>query len=78
MRTLIPVTDQSTSSIFIIIDTKGAGRVVGVFDDRDRAEAIRGVDRAYFRMTSLPLNAVNPVAVDWLLSASQREQLRNV
>ena len=62
--------------VYIVTDTKGAGRVVGVFSSRDRAELIRSVDKAYFRLTALPFDAVNPVAIEWLLSAEQREQLR--
>lgn len=77
MRTRIHVIDQSTEYIYIITDTKGAGRVVGAFQSRERAESIR-VDKAYFRMTALPFNAVNPVAIEWLLSTAQREELRNL
>ena len=78
MRTHIPVTDQNTEYVYIVTDTKGAGRVVGAFNSRERAESIRGVDKAYFRTTALPFNAVNPVAVEWLLSTAQREKLRNL
>ena len=78
MRTHIPVIDQSTEYIYIVTDTKGAGRVVGAFDNRERAESIRGVDKAYFRMTVLPFNAVNPVAIEWLLSTAQREALSSL
>jgi hypothetical protein len=58
-----------------IIDTKGSGRLVGIFDDLDRATRVLEVDRAYFRLTTLALNAVNPVALEWLLSDTKREQL---
>ncbi|MDP9016881.1 MAG: hypothetical protein M3N19_00985 [Candidatus Eremiobacteraeota bacterium] len=72
------MTDQTIDYIYIITDTKGAGRVVGAFADRDRAESVRGVDKAYFRLTTLPLNSVNPVAIEWLLSTAQRDELRNL
>lgn len=71
------MTDPNTNYVYIITDTKGAGRVVGAFDNRERAEKIRGVDRAYFRLTALPFNSVNPSAVEWLLSKEQREKLRS-
>ena len=70
------MTETTTEFIYVITDTKGAGRVVGAFVDRDRAETIRGIDKAYFRLTALPVNSVNPVAIEWLLSAEQREHLR--
>lgn len=69
--------DPSTNYVYIITDTKGAGRVVGAFEDWERAERIRGIDRAYFRLTALPFNTVNPSAVEWLLSKEQRETLRS-
>ena len=62
--------------LFAVVDTKGAGRLVGIFDDPDRAERIRDIDRGYFRLLRADLNAVNPVAIDWLLSESQRELLK--
>ena len=70
------MTKATTDFVYIVTDTKGAGRVVGAFGDRERAESIRGVDKAYFRLTALPFDSVNPVAIEWLLSADQREQLR--
>ena len=61
--------------LHVIIDTKGSGRLVGIFDDLDRATRILAVDRAYFRLISMPLNTINPTAFDWLLSDVKREQL---
>lgn len=63
--------------LYAIIDTKGAGRLVGLFDDRARAEKIAAIDPAYFRLIGAELNAVNPTAVNWLLSEPQRELLRS-
>ncbi|MFN2528762.1 MAG: hypothetical protein ABR584_08590 [Candidatus Baltobacteraceae bacterium] len=57
------MTDQTIEYIYVITDTKGAGRVVGAF---------------YFRMTALPLDSVNPAAIEWLLSTAQRDQLRSL
>ena len=71
------MSDKNDNYVYIIVDTKGAGRIVGAFDQRERAEAIRSIDKAYFRLTALPLNSVNPVAIEWLLSTDQREQLRS-
>ncbi|GAC1358214.1 MAG: hypothetical protein NVSMB31_18650 [Vulcanimicrobiaceae bacterium] len=70
--------DPSTEYVYIVTDTKGGGRVVGAFRDRERAESIREVDRAYFRITALPFDSVNPVAVEWLIRGEQREELRRL
>lgn len=78
MRTRIHVTDPNTRYVYIVTDTKGGGRVVGAFGERERAERIRGVDKAYFRVTTLPFDSVNPVAVEWLLSGDQRDELRRL
>ena len=63
--------------VHIVVDTKGAGRIVGVFDDAARAERIRQVDPSYFRVVPLELNAVNTVAVDWLPTTEKRKALRS-
>lgn len=70
------VTEATTKLIHIVTDTKGAGRIVGAFSNPDRAESVRAIDKAYFRLTTLPIDQVNPVAVEWLLTAAQRELLR--
>jgi hypothetical protein len=61
--------------VHAVIDTKGAGRLVGIFQTRERAERVRDVDRAYFRLVTLELDALNPVAAEWLPS-DKRELLR--
>jgi hypothetical protein len=63
--------------VYVILDTKGAGRIVGVFDDLERAERIRNIDRGYYRMVAVQPNAVNPVAVEWLQTPDQREALKS-
>jgi len=62
---------------YAILDTKGAGRLVGIFDDRERAEKIAAIDPAYFRLIGSELNAINPVAITWLLTEPQRASLRS-
>jgi hypothetical protein len=58
-----------------VIDTKGSGRLVGIFDDLDRALRVLDIDRPYFRLTSIPVNEINPKAVEWLLSPRKRDEL---
>ncbi len=63
--------------VHIVVDTKGAGRIVGVFDDAERAERIHQVDPSYFRVVPLEMNAVNALAIDWLPTTEKREALRS-
>ena len=63
--------------VYIVIDTKGAGRVVGVFEDPERAERIRAIDRGYFRVIAIEPNVVNTAAVEWLPTEEKRQRLRS-
>lgn len=60
-----------------MIDTKGAGRLVGIFDDRERAQRIAAIDPPYFRLVTVELNAVNPLAVEWLPTPEKKDALRS-
>jgi hypothetical protein len=62
--------------VYVVVDTKGAGRIVGVFDDESRAQAIRQIDTGYFRVIAMEPNAVNPIAIDWLPTQAQRDALK--
>ena len=48
--------------LFVVLDTKGSGRVLGVFDDRQRAEEITGRYPHYYHlrpaglMSEVPMN----------------------
>lgn len=61
--------------VHVVFDTKGAGRIVGVFGDRERALRICAVDPPYFRLMSVELDTVNTSAIEWLSAAEKREQL---
>ena len=63
--------------IHAVIDTKGAGRLVGIFDDNERAARIVAIDPAYFRLISVEPNTINPNAVAWLSSLEKREALKS-
>jgi hypothetical protein len=64
------------AQLHLVVDTKGAGRVVGVFTDPDRAARILAIDPNYFRLIALEADTINPSAVDWL-PAPKREALRS-
>ena len=63
--------------VHAVIDTKGAGRLVGIFDDMERAQSIVEIDPPYFRLISLELNELNPTAIDWLSTIEKRNALRS-
>lgn len=63
--------------VYVVIDTKGAGRIVGVFEDAERAERIRAIDRGYFRVIAMEPNVVNSAAIDWLPTEDKRQRLRS-
>jgi len=63
--------------IHAVIDTKGAGRLVGIFDDPERAKRIAAIDPPYFRLISLELNAVNGAAIEWLSTSEKKDALRS-
>ena len=51
--------------LYVIYDTGGAGRLVGVFDDPARANAVAGANPAYFRLTPCTPNTITAAALDW-------------
>ncbi len=63
--------------VHVVIDTKGAGRIVGVFDDPERAKRVAAIDPPYFRVLTVELNAINPTAIEWLATKEKREALRS-
>ena len=63
--------------VHAVFDTKGAGRLVGIFDDHERAKRVAAVDPPYFRLISVELNAINALAIDWLSTPEKRDQLRS-
>jgi hypothetical protein len=64
--------------VFVVLDTKGAGRVVGVFDREPQATEIVGINPQYYRMTSLRLNEINPECVRWVQDAGGRLRLERL
>ncbi len=60
----------------VVVDTKGAGRIVGVFTDPERAQRIYAIDPNYFRVISIEADTINPAAIEWLRSPEKRQELR--
>lgn len=61
--------------VHVVFDTKGAGRIVGVFEDAERATRVCAVDPPYFRLISVEIGAINPAALDWLSTEEKRATL---
>jgi hypothetical protein len=66
------------SSVFVVVDTKGAGRVVGVFDNEPRASEVVAINPQYYRMTTIPLNEINPECVRWVQDEKGRAKLERL
>ena len=64
--------------IYIVVDTKGSGRILGAFDARDRAEAIVSAYPAYYKLHVCKLNAINPEVLDWADDDEQRAALQEL
>ena len=56
---------RGAERLYVIYDTGGAGRLVGVFDDRARADAVLTANPAYFRLTACTPNTITAAALDW-------------
>lgn len=61
--------------LFVVYDTKGSGRVVGVFNDLSRAQSVAQINRHYFRLRPCTLNSVNSEIVRWALNERERDLL---
>jgi hypothetical protein len=64
------------AQLHIVVDTKGAGRIVGAFSDPDRAQRVYAIDPNYFRLIVLETDTINPAAIEWL-PAVKRDDLRS-
>ena len=58
--------------LFVVYDTKGSGRVVGVFDNLQKAQSVAQINRHYFRLRLCTLNSVNSEIVRWALNERER------
>ena len=61
--------------VFVVVDTKGDGRLVGVFDREEKANAVQRVNPHYFRVHAARLNDVNPAILSWALNEKERRCL---
>jgi hypothetical protein len=62
-------------TVYLVMDTKGSGRVVGVFEREVEASEIVAVSPQYYRLQTMRLNEVNPDCVRWVQDEKGREKL---
>lgn len=61
--------------LFIVIDTKGNGRVLGVFDSLAAAEQITNAYPSYYKLDRRVLNRINEEVLEWADDGPQRDAL---
>jgi hypothetical protein len=64
--------------LYVVIDTKGGGRLLGVFDSRELADRIVGRYPNYYKLHSGRLNQINPEVLDWVDTPDQRTDLEEL
>ena len=64
--------------LHVVIDTKGSGRLVGVFSSRRRARRVANLSRLYYQLHTVVLNKVNPDVLGWTDNDLQMAALRRM
>ena len=64
--------------VYVVMDTKGAGRIVGVFERMEQADEIQEISPRYYRMYPMHLNEVNPDCVRWAQDDEGRAKLERL
>lgn len=63
-------------TLFAVLDVSGAGRVLGVFEDRARAQQLVERYPHYYKLHRVELNEISEEAEQWALDEEQREFLK--
>jgi hypothetical protein len=64
--------------VYVVMDMKGNGRVVGVFENEAKAEEILAINPMYYRLTRIGMNEVNPDCVRWVQDEQWRTKLERL
>ncbi|MHC4599418.1 MAG: hypothetical protein ACYS47_10470 [Planctomycetota bacterium] len=64
--------------LYVVVDFKGHGRLVGVFDDRKKAERLTTAYPAYYKLYTAALNRINEDALGWVDDEGQRRFLEGL
>ena len=62
--------------LFVVVDTMGDGRIVGVFDSEAAAQNVIGTWDEYYKLRRCRLNQVDPEVLGWARNEAQRDWLR--
>ncbi|MFH2006894.1 MAG: hypothetical protein ABI333_09950 [bacterium] len=66
---------EPTQRLYVVVDTKGSGRVLGVFDSHDRAADIVNRFPSYYKLYECRLNHIDPEVLGWADDDEQRQTL---
>ena len=64
--------------LYVVYDTLGAGRLLGVFDSEDKARLITDKYPSYYKLQVATINEVNKEALQWANSDEQRKFLEEL
>ena len=64
--------------LFVVIDTVGCGRVLGVFDSERKARKAVAVAPAYYKLHELSLNELNASSRNWTTNDEHRRRLEKL
>lgn len=64
--------------LYVVLDTMGDGRVVGVFDSEAAAAQVIGEFRAYYKLHRCRLNEITAEALGWARDDLQRAHLERL
>ena len=73
-----PAADAQSPKLFVVLDSKGAGRIVGVFEREAQALEILAVSPQYYRVFPMRVNEINPECVRWIQDEKGRESLERL
>lgn len=69
---------NASTELYVVIDTSGAGRVVGIFDSALSAREVEAVNPPYYKAHRFELNTINPTCFGWLTRETARQRLLSV
>jgi len=64
--------------LYIVVDTKGDGRLVGVWDSKKTVNKLIKKFPAYYKMHSADLNKLNPDVLNWTDTDEQKKYLEEM
>ncbi len=67
-----------SQTIFIVFDSKGSGRLVGAFDDIEKANSVLQINPNYYHLFIGELNKINLEVIHWVETEEQKEKLRDL